>query len=97
MTSVSPDFTGSQSQSQPREIVKASLPFKIRINMVDGFAAGKRTSRYFIWHVELRDERILYHDPYKQPYPKTRKAAIVQARRAIHEWCAHITYLPDIV
>jgi ketosteroid isomerase-like protein len=87
---IEPNFTGSRSQHEPTEHVKASVPFRIVIKIVDDITAGKVTRTYFEWVVELRGNRIASRNVYNDSQPKTRKAAIRQARRAIREWCLYI-------
>lgn len=81
-----PDFTGSRSHWTDPETVRMAMPFQIRINQVDLVTAGKITKTYFDWKVELRGETIAQRDVFNNRYPRTRKAAITQARRAIGVW-----------
>lgn len=85
-----PNFTGSRSQYVVPEVIQYRIPFRVSISMVDNFTAGKVKSTYFDWHVTLNGERVAYRDIYKNP-PKTRKAAITQARAAIRNYCEFLT------
>jgi hypothetical protein len=85
-----PNFTGSRSQHVPAEVLQARMPFRVIIQAVDNFTDGKLTKTYFDWDVELRGERVCYRNIYKTP-PRTRKAAVAQARKAVREYCAFAT------
>ncbi len=84
------NFTGTRMVYEPAERVKASVPFRILVQKVDNFAAGKIVGTGFDWSVEFRGNRIATRNVYKDRLPKTRKAAVAKARHAIREWCSNI-------
>lgn len=84
-----PNFTGSSSQYVAPEVLQVRMPFRVAISMVDCYTNGKVTRTYFDWYVDLRGERVCYRDVYKDP-PKTRKAAVTQARKAVRNYCAFL-------
>lgn len=82
---IEPGFTGSRAQWQPPEVVRVATPFRVAIKVVDNITAGKITRTYFDWHVELQGVEIARRSIHSTR-PRTRNAAIGQAKKAIRDW-----------
>lgn len=75
------NFTGSGQHAVEPESFRLTLPALVRVQQVDNYDKGKIISAYYTWTVYLDGSVIARFDYYRDP-PKSRKAAIAQAKRA---------------
>lgn len=87
---IEPGFTGSVSSHEAPEILRATLPFRVSVKVVENIHEGKVSNRYYDWTVDLLGNQVAYRDVYKNA-PRSRKAAISQARRAIRHYCDFVS------
>ena len=86
MSSNDPDFTGTSSQLVEPAVLQARMPFRITVKMVDNYTNGKITDTYYDWDVTLLRVEVCRRDVWNNSLPRTRKAAITQARKAIAKY-----------
>jgi ABC-type sulfate transport system substrate-binding protein len=88
------DFTGSRMQYVTPEIVRVSMPVKISIQTVDNITKGRITQTYFDWVVTMEGREIARRDIHSTR-PRTRNAAIGQAKRAVRAYRDYLASRPQ--
>jgi hypothetical protein len=84
---IDPEFTGSVSGYVSPELVQMRMPFRIAVSRVEDVTDGKVTCTYYDWRVSLTGKEIARRNVYDDSLPKTRGAAIRQARKVIKDYC----------
>jgi hypothetical protein len=79
-------FTGSVSSFVAPDVVRLLMPFRISVQVVENVTNGKVTDTHYDWRVEMCHSEIARRNVYLKP-PKTREAAVRQARKAIRQYC----------
>jgi hypothetical protein len=84
-----PTFTGEESHWESPEIVRVITPALLRIKKVSRYIDGKMTRSFYEWEV-VAFALVLARCDYAK-LPRTRKAAIAQAKSAMRRFHSSLT------
>lgn len=91
-----PNFTGSSKQFVAKERVLVRYPVDINIAVNHCYSNGKITRTYYDWSVTMAGRDVIARwDSMSGKYPKTRKAAITAAKRAVKAHCEWLATRAD--
>lgn len=76
-------FTGASSIMSPPESIRVTVPMIVHINEVEEVTRGEVTQRWYDWRVTFQGTETARCNTINGPRPRTRKAAIGQAKAAI--------------
>jgi hypothetical protein len=78
---------GKVTRPQEPATYRAMVPFRIALTSVTNLNGGVETSAFVDWAVSLNAAQILNRAEWPgNKLPRTRQAALRQAKRAIFEW-----------
>jgi hypothetical protein len=89
MLSDDPSFTGQSRHQDHVETVRVATPFTIVTFEVKDYQDGRVTRVSFDWRVNSDGREVARRDVYEKA-PRTRKAAVAQAKRAARAYAERL-------